>query len=87
MTDSDWTRQTSNDRVGIRLNCKSGVFGVNAPVGLHVVQCQRVFFHAGPCRVGSVGSVSASRTKRSTNCLPAWHACVRVGVWQCSPTV
>ena len=37
-----------------------------------------------PCRVGSVGSVSASRTvgrghtknhhKNGTNCLPAWHA-------------
>ena len=52
-----------------------------------------------PCRVGSVGSVSASRTvgrefafrpghtkdhhKNGTNCLPAWHA-MR---WQCSPTV
>ena len=56
-----------------------------------------------PCRVGSVGSVSASRTvgrefasrpgdtkdhhKNGANCLPAWHACVRVGVWQCNPTV
>ena len=44
-----------------------------------------------PCRVGSVGSVSASRTKdhhkNGTNCLPAWHAMRRVGVWQCSPTV
>ena len=25
--------------------------------------------------------------KNGTNCLPAWHAVVRVGVWQCSPTV
>ena len=57
----------------------------------------------GPCQVGSVDSVSASHTvgrdfaprsghtkdhhKNGTKCLPAWHACVRVGVWQCSPTV
>ena len=56
-----------------------------------------------PCRVGLVVSVSASHTfsrefasrpgytkdhhKNGTNCLPAGHACVRVGVWQCSPTV
>ena len=57
------------------------------------------------CRVGSVDSVSASRTvgrefasrpghtkdhhKNGTNCPPPLHrhACVRVGVWQCSPTV
>ena len=25
--------------------------------------------------------------KNGTNCLPAWHACIRVGVWQCSATV
>ena len=25
--------------------------------------------------------------KNGTNCLPAWHAGTRVGVWQCSPTV
>ena len=52
-----------------------------------------------PCRVGLVVSVSASRTvgrefasrpghtkdhhKNGTNCLPDWHACVNVGVWQC----
>ena len=46
--------------------------------------------HNGPCRVGSVGSVSASRTegrefasrlghtkdhhKNGTDCLTAWHA-------------
>ena len=24
--------------------------------------------------------------KNSTNCLLAWHVCVRVGDWQCSPT-
>ena len=56
-----------------------------------------------PCRVGSVGSVSASRMvgrefasrpghtkdhhKNGTNCLPAWHAMRLVGVWQCNPTV
>ena len=22
-----------------------------------------------------------------TNCLPAWHASIRVGNWQCSPTL
>ena len=49
-----------------------------------------IFANQGPCRVGSVGSVSASRTvgrefasrpghtkdhhKNGTNCLPAWHA-------------
>ena len=56
-------------------------------------------------RVGSVGSVTASRTctvgrefairpghtkdrhTNGTNCLLHRHACVRVGVWQCSPTV
>ena len=25
--------------------------------------------------------------KNGTNCLPAWHAVVRVGVWQCTPIV
>ena len=25
--------------------------------------------------------------KNVTNCLPAWHAGIRVGVWQCNPTV
>ena len=49
------------------------------------------------CRDGLVVSVSASHTpwashtkdhhKNGTNCLPAFHACVRVGVWQCGPTV
>ena len=40
-----------------------------------------------------IGRVFASRPghtkdkKNGTNCLPAWHVCVRVGVWQCSPTV
>ena len=56
-----------------------------------------------PCRVGLVVSMSASHAvgrgfasrpghtkdhhKNGTNCHPAWHACVRVGVLQCSPTV
>ena len=56
-----------------------------------------------PCRVGSVGSVSASRTvgrefasrpghtkdhhKMVQTASLHSHACVRVGVWQCSPTV
>ena len=26
-------------------------------------------------------------SKCPSNCLPAWHTCFRVGVWQCSPTV
>ena len=25
--------------------------------------------------------------KNGINCLPAWHAMVTVGVWQCNPTV
>ena len=25
--------------------------------------------------------------KNGTNCLPAWHAGIRVGVWQCSRVV
>ena len=56
-----------------------------------------------PHRVGLLVRVSASHVlgpwfapwpghtkdlhKNGTNCLPAWHACVWVGVWQCSPTV
>ena len=56
-----------------------------------------------PCRVGSVGSVSASRTvgrefasrpghtkdhhKMVQTASLHRHACVMVGVWQCSPTV
>ena len=56
-----------------------------------------------PCRVGSVGSVSASCTvgrefasrpghtkdhhKMVQTASLHRHACVRVGVWQCSPTV
>ena len=56
-----------------------------------------------PCWVGSVGSLSASRTEgREFASRPGHtkdhhkmvqiaslhrHACVRVGVWQCSPTV
>ena len=51
-----------------------------------------------PCRVGSVSSVSASRTvgrelhlgrviKMVQTASLHRHACVRVGVWQCSPTV
>ena len=61
------------------------------------------FKYAIPCQVCLVVSVSASHTvgrefasrpsytkdhhKHGTNCLHAWHACARVGVWQCSPTV
>ena len=62
-----------------------------------------MLYFVGPCRVGSVGSVSASRTVgREFASRPGHtkdhhkivqtaslhrHACVRVGVWQCSPTV
>ena len=62
---------------------------------LHRINCQfqnssKTTSFLKPCRVGSVGSVSASRTvgrefasrpghtkehnKNGTNCLPAWHA-------------
>ena len=56
------------------------------------------FHDYGPRRVGFVVSVSASNAvgrrfaprpghtkdhhKNGTNCLPALHACVRIGVWQ-----
>ena len=56
-----------------------------------------------PCRVGVVVSVSTSHTvgrefasrpgdtkdhhKNGTNCLLHGTQCIRVGVWQCSPTV
>ena len=63
-----------------------------------------VFFSfGGPCRVGSVGSVSASRAVGREFASRPGHTkdhhkmvqtaslhgtqCVRVGVWQCSPTV
>ena len=55
-----------------------------------VINMRHAVNKAGPCRVGSVGSVSVSRTvgrefasrpghtkdhhKNGTNCLPAWHA-------------
>ena len=48
----------------------------------YFVICKICLLQVKPCRVGSVGSVSASRTvgrefashKNGTNCLPAWHA-------------
>ena len=59
--------------------------------------------HLGPCRVGLVISVSASHTvgrefasrpghtkdhhKMVQNASLHKHACIRVGVWQGSPTV
>ena len=73
---------------------------VCAKITFKIVIFNCIFKILPPCRVGSVGSVSASRKvgrefasrpghtkdhhKNGTNCLPA---CVRVGVWQCSPTV
>ena len=36
---------------------------------------------------GSHPSRVIPKTINGTNCLPAWHASVRVGIWQCNPTV
>ena len=77
---------------------------INALSVLKDLQRFRREFHAfEPCRVGSVGRVSASRTVGREFASRPGHTkdhhkmvqtaslhgaqCVRVGVWQCSPTV
>ena len=44
-------------------------------------------FHAVIRRFAPQPSNTKDHHKNGTNCLPAWHACIRVGVWQCRLTV
>ena len=78
----------------------SGLFGLSVIIYRYL---RKILQTGSPCRVGSVGNVSASRTvgrefasrpghtkdhhKNGTIASLHRHACVRVGVWQCSPTV
>ena len=94
-----YSRYESNRRNSAILAAKMDESAKRAPPNLRpptATSATRSILRLVPHRGGLVVSVSALQVvgcgfapnhKNGTNCLPAWHASVRVGVWQCSLTV
>ena len=88
--------------IGLNVHCIRSMGSYIAGVSLRIiifqllkqVRLRRVGLVASVYSFHAVGRRFASRSghtkdhhKNDANCLSAWHACVREGVWQCSPTV